>query len=333
MGKKRNIAPKKREKKVKNVKIVMLTRSERQLKARGKTIEARSQRIAELQTSNAELVGDNERLREERKAVDERIKVMERDHREIIDDLREEQDLVKEQFKRQADALREEKKNEKVLATLKTEQLQRQSQQYETQIRKLTADNKQLTVKLTTQEDRTKENMAPPLLPPPPPQLSTSPTCATQLSQAKYDHFHQTSNDNFRQRHTFKDQKRRHKLAKMYGSRLATLEQRRHGATMTIPITQWNAPQLAEFVACLPDEAVNRIGAIFFVGYFVTYAASRCPVETVVLSDKQQLVVEFRRQAQTVGLTMTVRRMRGGECVENQNGQKVHFGGQRQRPY
>merc|ERR1711935_714814 len=145
---------------------------ERQLKARGKTIEARSQRIAELQTSNAELVGDNERLREERKAVDERIKVMERDHCEIIDDLREEQDLVKEQFKRQADALREEKKNEKVLATLKTEQLQRKSQQYETQVRKLTADNKQLTVKLTTQEGCTKENMAPPLLPPPPPQLS-----------------------------------------------------------------------------------------------------------------------------------------------------------------
>jgi len=315
----------------------MLTRSERQLKARDKTIKARSQRITELQTINATLVNENTLLREERNRINSKVDGMESDHREIINDLREELDLVKDEFKRQIAGLKEDKKNDKVLATLKIEQLQRQSQQYDVQVKQLINDNKELTMKIeATQEERNKENMAPPL--PPPPILTNPISCATQLSQAKYDHFHQTSNDNFKQRHTFKDQKRRHKLAKMYGERLVTLEQRRQ-TTMTISISQWNAPQLVDFIACLPDEAVNRIGAIFFQGHFVTNAGHRCPVETVVLSDKQKLAVEFRRNTPNVGLKMIIRRMERGECVENQSGQKVHFGGRQQqqrnrhRPY
>merc|ERR1712176_543921 len=101
--------------------------------------------------------------------------------------------------------------------------------------------------------------MAPPTMTPP--IAPNTESMATQQSQAQYDNFHQSSTINFKNRHTFSDNKKRHKLAKLYGDRLSTLEQR-GSRQITMVISSWNHPQLAEIIKCLPDEAVDRIGEI-----------------------------------------------------------------------
>ena len=103
---------------------------------------------------------------------------------------------------------------------------------------------------------------------------------------------------------------------------------------ITLAISSWNHPQLAEIIKCLPDEAVDRIGEIFYTGKFRTKTGAPCKVETVVLSDSRRLGVEFRPydNQNKKGLTVIFRRISQNECNTNQQGLKAHFNG-RGRPY
>lgn len=286
-------------------------RLKRLVTAKDKSIRARNEQIKKIKNEKMQIAA---KLEEAKAELDE--------NKSIIDDLQEENKLISEEMSENEKKM----KNEKMLEKMKSNQLRDELEKLKRELRK--RDEKE---NMAPPVSMAPPSMTPPVTPPVP--VMKIESMATQQSQAQYDNLHQSSTFNFKNRHTFNDNKKRHKLAKIYGDRLTSLE-KRGSRQITLPISSWNHPQLTEIVKCLPDEAVDRIGEIFYTGKFRTKTGAPCKVETVILSDSRRLGVEFRPYdgQNKKGVTLVFRRISQNECNTNQLGLKAHFNG-RGRPY